>query len=186
MIKTFISILSLAAAIGLYFVHIEPMLANIEILKEEESEFNEALEKARQLEEVRERLSTQFLSFGEKELQTLEKFLPTTVDSVHLIFDVNSIAQKYNAELLSADVTGVRSSQRRSDGTELEVPYHTVVFKFSVDMDYKIFLAFIADLEQSLRLMDVSRIGFSTGVDTQSSGPGNNKIEIEFNTYTSN
>ena len=92
MIKTLIPILSLAAAVGLYFVQIEPTLSNIEILKEEESEFIEALEKARQLEEVRERLSTQFLSFGEKELQTLEKFLPTTVDSVHLVFDVTSIA----------------------------------------------------------------------------------------------
>ena len=53
-------------------------------------------------------------------------------------------------------------------------------------MDYKIFLAFIADLEQSLRLMDVKSISFSTVVDTQKFGPGNSIIEVEFNTYSSN
>ena len=186
MIKTFIPILSLAAAIGLYFVHIEPMLANIEILKEEESEFNEALEKARQLEEVKERLSTQFLSFGEKELETLEKFLPSTVDSVHLVFDVNGIAQQYNSELISAEVIKVKAVKRRTDDTALGAPYQTSVFKFSVDMDYKIFLAFIADLEKSLRLMDVSSIRFSTGIDAQGVGPRDNMIEVQFNTYSSN
>ena len=186
MLKTFIPILSLAAAIGLYFVHIEPTLANIEILKEEEAEFNEALEKARQLEEVRERLSTQFLSFGEKELETLEKFLPREVDSVHLIFDVSGIAQQYNADLISAEVTKVKTVQSRSDDKTLEIPYQTVLFNFSVDMDYKIFLAFIADLEQSLRLMDVSSISFSTDIDVQGVNLTDSIIEIQFNTYSSN
>ena len=186
MFKILIPILSLAAAIGLYFVHIEPTLADIKIIKERESEFDEALEKARQLEDIKERLSTQILSFGEEELETLEKFLPSAVDNVHLIFDVNSIAEQYGTSLISAEVAVEKVTQRRSGDTTLEKPYQTVIFTFSVNMDYKKFLEFISDLERSIRLMDVSRIHFSTGIDAQGFDLGRNVIEVQFNTYSSN
>ena len=93
MIKTLIPILSLAAAVGLYFVHIDPSLANIKILKERESEFSEALEKARQLEEFKERLSTQLLSFEEEELEALDKFLPKTIMGFPVVIDESAKAE---------------------------------------------------------------------------------------------
>ena len=187
MIKTFIPLLSLVAAVGLYFVHIEPTLANIKILREEESAFSEALVKTRQLEEIKERLSTQLLSFDDEKLEALEKFLPSTIDNVHLVFDVNSIAEQYNSDLISAEVARANTVQRNVNDATLEDSYQTVVFKFSVDMNYKIFLAFIADLERSLKLMDVSSIHFSTGISTQGVGAGSAMIiEVQFNTYSSN
>ena len=178
MIKTLIPILSLAAAVGLYFVHIDPSLANIKILKERESEFSEALEKARQLEEFKERLSTQLLSFEEEELEALDKFLPKAVDNVRLIFDVNSIAEQYGTKLISAEAVEIAATQS-------EESYTTVDLRFSVDMEYKIFLAFIADLEQSLRLIDVSSIRFSTG-NVTGADTGSGTIDVTFNTYSSN
>lgn len=164
MIKTFIPILSLIAAVGLYFVYIDPSLANIEILKEQESEFDEALDKVRQLEEIKERLSTQLLSFDKEELEALDKFLPKAVDSVHLVFDVNSIAERYDTQIASVAVDESRAVRNSSGYTTLENPYQTILFKFSIGMDYKNFLAFIKDLEQSLRLMDISSIHFRKSV----------------------
>ncbi len=156
-LPTFLIILS----IGLFTVYIDPTYKEIKDLKAISSQYQEALNKSKELRIVRDSLLESYNSFTEEDLSRLKRLLPDNVDNVRLIMDVNSMASRYGAVIRDIRVnvpTG--SDDVRVNITDIK-KYESVTLSFSMSSTYENFIKFIGDLRDSLRLVDITHIDFT-------------------------
>ena len=133
-------------------------------LKEEWKKYDAAITKTREIETKRTGLLERYNAIALEDRERLEKLLPDHIDSVRLIIDINNIASQYGMTLKnitlsesgnnggSAGENSIGPSENQSEGVGL---------KFGILGSYENFRTFLADLEQSLRLVDVKTITFT-------------------------
>ena len=159
--RTLLPVLFLVIAASIFFGYIDPAYSRIQELRTEESEFNEALTRSRELQQVRDQLLSRYNVIAPQSIARLEKLLPDNIDNVRLILDMDSIAARYGMRTRNVQL---QSGDGRASAGQIgqdERAYQSVVLSFSVSGSYDNFRAFIADLERSLRLVDVVNISFT-------------------------
>ncbi|MEK7530868.1 MAG: type 4a pilus biogenesis protein PilO [Patescibacteria group bacterium] len=176
--KALIPIFSIAIAIGLFSWYIDPAYARIETLREEEATYDAALDRSRELQEVRDQLLSRYNTFSAVDVARLEKLLPDHVDNVRLILDLDSTASKYGMRVRNVAIDDQDKKKNSTDtlGPD-EVGHESLVLSFTVSGQYSTFRQFMADLEKSLRLVDVVGLTFST------SDTGIYDFTVSINTY---
>lgn len=162
-------IILILVSVGVFFFFIDPQYKEVQALQEQKAEYDQLLEKAKQLRSAREELNSRYESFSDSELETLEKVLPDTVDNIRLIVDMNDIAEDYGIVIRNIGVSGGplqedesgqnRTTASRNSGTK----YGTITLNFSVTTTYDIFKQFMMDLENSMRLLDIKDFSVSAG-----------------------
>jgi len=176
MSRPVLSIILIAISIGAFFSVINPRYEGIKVLQTENAEFDQALEKARELQSVRDDLLSRYNTFSTEELEKLEKILPDNVDNVRLILDLDSIASRYGMTIrkvsLTEKVNVVSEIQTANEIGEIEL-------SFNVESSYGDFKKFIRDLEQSLRIVDISKLAF---IQDDDKGDGTD-FKITIKTY---
>lgn len=158
MTKTLVPIFSIIAALALYFLFISDNLERIGELQTEASQFDEALASAQELEEIIDRLTTEKNDISTSDLNKLDVLLPDRIDSVRFIYDLNTIANIHNKTLADVGLEEVVGDL-----------FTSTVVTFSINGTYNELIAFISDLERSLRIVDIQGISFKVTniADTQ-------------------
>lgn len=170
-----ISISLLVASVGVFLGYINPTygaatgetelrMRSIQELREEQGRYTDALQKTREIEQARVGLLEKYNRITIENRERVEKLLPDHIDSVRLIIDINTLASQYgmtlkNITLLDAQ-TGARQQPKVSAIGPREERFKAVGLKFGVSGSYDDFRAFLKDLEQSLRLVDVGMLAF--------------------------
>lgn len=154
----------LAVAIGGFFKLTEPVLGEIDVLKAERAELNQALDNAKELREVQDSLLAAYREIAPADLDRLNKFLPDNIDNVRLIIDVNNIARQSGMTIKNIKIKTAAGEEEssvidKSSGNEMEP--ESLTLGFSVTGPYTNFQKFLSDLARSLRLVDVEVVGFS-------------------------
>ena len=97
-------------------------------------------------------------------MQKLGRILPDNVDNIRLIIDINGIAARHLLSINNIDMGAVSDSATSrnalavgSSGSAIG----SVELGFTITASYDDFLAFIQDLEHSLRVVDIETISFS-------------------------
>ena len=92
----------------------------------------------------------------------MRKLLPHNIDNVRLALDLDGIASRHGLRV--QDVTVQTSAEASSQGriAQDSGPVDSVVISFSVVSQYPNFVAFLKDLEKSLRIVDVVSLSFTT------------------------
>lgn len=165
--KTLIPILFVLIAGGLFFGFIDPTYNSVKELRAEEAKFDEALNRSKELQQVRDQLLSRYNTFSQADLERLEKLLPDNVDNVRLILDLDSLAVRYGMRLRDVGFQSDNSRAQRGQVGASDTDYDSLILSFSVTGSYDTFRAFVESLEQSLRLVDIQSISFSatdTGV----------------------
>jgi len=159
-------IVILVAAAGLFFIYTDPQYQQIKSLQAQTAQYDDALTKAQQLRSIRDQLLSKRNTFAPEQLTNLEHALPDNVDNIRLIIDINNIAARHGLSLKSISAGGVSDSSAArsalavgSSGSAVG----SVTVDFVVNADYNSFLAFLHDLEHSLRIVDVEKISFNSG-----------------------
>jgi len=173
MTRLFLPFILVAAAFGLFSFYTNPAYQTIKELQIENNSYDEALTKAQELREVRDQLLAKRNNLPPSDLEKLKHVLPDNVDNIRLIIDIDSIALRHNLALANVDLGDLSKQKTTQAGSEGEAsPIGSVAIGFSVSTsNYEEFLAFLQDLERSLRLVDISDISFTasaTGVVTYS------------------
>ena len=163
-------ILLIAVAVTLFFTYLDPTYARVSELRSEQATYDDALDRSKELIAVRDRLLDTYNNFSRDDLRRLERLLPDHVDSVRLIIDIDSIAAQYGLRVQDVSVSTV------SDGGNPQ-PIGVVNLGFSVEASYEALKQFLMDLEDSLRILDVTSITF-TANDT-----GFTRYSISVRTY---
>ncbi len=179
--KPFLPILLVAVAAGLFYTFIDPTYKLVQEITAEEKQYNDALEKLHELQDIRDSLLVKYNSFSDDDLERLNKMLPSNVDNVRLALDISSIASGYNMRIKNISVNESPTATRNTSAGVLgSVPllYESVEISFSVASTYDNLVAFLLDLERSLRIIDITHLSFS------SIGNGDlNEYDISFKTY---
>lgn len=162
--------------IGLFFSYIDPAYNHMKELREDNTRLDAALTKSKELQEARDALLARYNTMPSADIAHLERLLPDNVDNVKLILDIDNIASnhsiilgdfEFDAEPLVEDVYA--GDEIVQDTTSPEAWYEAAELRFSVLATYDEFLAFLKDLERSLRIVDVRqlRVGNVGDADAQ-------------------
>lgn len=167
--KTIVPILLLVASIGIFIGVTNPQYQAVKNIQTQVASLNDALDKSVQILNKRSQLEAEYNSFSSGDLGAIDKILPDDVDNVQLALDMNGIARNHGMSIRNIkiqDQTVNNSSSGQATLGPNNSPVGSLVLSFEVTGDYQSFVAFLKDLEQSLRIVDV------IGVDFQATDTG--------------
>lgn len=157
--KLVFSSILIILGVALFMVYTDPTYENIKVLRAEEKQFDDAIEKSMELIDIRNSLLGKYNGFSKADLDRVEKLLPDNIDNVRLILDLDGIARSHGVALRNVEVGQTATTDGQAD------PLGHVTLTFSVSSPYNTFQEFLQDLESSLRLVDVKTISFEAGDD---------------------
>lgn len=163
MTRFILPIIFIVVALGLFFGYVDATYTNVQELREEENRFAEALDKSKELQQVKERLLSKYNSFPTSELERLEKLLPDNVDNVRLVLDLDDIASQHDMRVRNVAIGSVSEPGGGVVGPENKA-YRSLVLSFSTTATYGDFIRFVNDLESSLRLVDLVNVTFNAPI----------------------
>ncbi len=154
--------------------------------KAEIAVYQQNLVTANELQQSRDTLITQYNNIPKADLDNIKTLLPDSVDNIRLIIQLDSLATKnalsslrsvdYNPDQVPAAAGAQTTAAARasSDPAAAQRPYGEFVISFQTTGQYANFLSFLSDLEQNLRLVDVTNIEFTpaTATGTQTAATG--------------
>jgi len=115
------------------------------------------------------------------QISRLDNFLPTQLDEIQLIVDVNNIARQSGMAIGEIDIRADSANQNQRGGTPSagsgDPQVRNLTMSFAVVGSYGQLKSFLGDLARSLRIMDVESLSFSLSED------GRNRYNIRITTY---
>ena len=170
MTKIILSFVFLATALFLIFGYVKPTFDTAERIKSNTSQYDRALSKAREIQELKRSLLSRYNLFAGANLGKLEKLLPSHVDNVRLVLDIDGIASVRGIRISSVKVQ--KDADKETDvqtggavgfnsAAQAAQPYKTLVLEFTTIATYSEFKLFLQDLEHSLRIVDLVSLDVS-------------------------
>lgn len=158
---------------GAFFMYIDPNYRGSNLgegqrsvldLQKEDAEYRSALNNTTAIRQKRDMLVTKMSEINPVDLEKLNKLLPDNVDNIKLVIDMNQIAKDHGLTLKNVKLdTAVKANPDKLGADNNK--YGTVGLSFSVSSSYENFQNFLADLEKSLRLVEITELSV-TGNDT--------------------
>lgn len=162
------TILIVIAIAGFIFIT-NPLYGEVSLRREQIKSYDEALSNSKALEAERDKLTQKYNSFDPENLSRLQKLLPDSVNNIRLILEIEKIALPYGMVLkdVKYDTTNKNSKELTMEvasvtETLINKNYGTWDLEFSTQGTYNNFVNFIKDLENNLRIVDISSIQFSS------------------------
>ena len=192
MTRFIMPIILVGIAISVFFVFANPLYNEISTIREEVKSYNEALDNSKALENERDKLTAKYNAINPENLTKLEKLLPENVDNIRLILEIERIALPYGMVLKdvkynTADADSVTASGAviQGGGVARTTPKDYGIFdlEFSTTGNYRNFINFTKDLENNLRIVDMSSITFSSDSISPSSNPNSKTVPSEIYKY---
>lgn len=153
------SIIMVLASFGLFFAYVDPTYSEIKVLQGEKADYSRALANSKALQAERDKFLERYNAIDAGDRERLIKALPDNIDNVRLIIDIDEVAKKYGMRIRNFSASAVEESQVIGSDSGL---YGTLTLSFTTTASYNTFLAFSKALEQSLRVIDISAISFSS------------------------
>lgn len=169
--KNLTPIILVVLAIGIYFTFTQGKIAEFKEVQKVNAEYQQALDNSEKLIKVRDAVLKSYNEISPEDQERLNLLLPDNVDNVRLIIDVNGVAARHNLAVKNIKTTASAANSSSATAAapqntgRINVPstYDTVTLSFNVSTNYETFIAFLRDLEASLRILDISKITLSVG-----------------------
>ncbi|MFA5936786.1 MAG: hypothetical protein WC822_02815 [Candidatus Paceibacterota bacterium] len=193
MFKFILPTILIGSSIAGFFVFTSPFYKDISLKREQIKSYNEALDNSKALEAERDKLTQKYNSIEPENLSKLQKLLPDNVDNIRLILEIEKIALPYGMVLkdVKYNATDKENTESQtagivqSEGVAQPKNYGVLGLEFSTQGTYSNFINFLKDLENNLRIVDISSIQFSSNasVGTNKSLPEAYKYNFKIKTY---
>lgn len=154
----------IGASIAVFVTLINPRYQEVKLMRANVASYSDRLDTAQKLKLSREELIARYNSIPKAELDNLKVLLPDSVDNIRLIIQLDSLATKNGLSSLrnvQYDAAKTEQGAKPEATTGVQKPYGEFTMSFETSGQYKNFLSFISDLEQNLRLVDVSTVSFN-------------------------
>jgi hypothetical protein len=173
MIRTITPIFSIIVAFVVFFFYTKPMFAEIKITQGEAAQYEEAASKAQELNAELARKLNEKRGYSVENLERLDALVPNSINEVKILADLSELARSHNMLFGNVNVENVdggtsNKSSSAEEGTALSqtvsyVDIENASLTFSLIGTYEQFKAFLADVERSLVMMEITEIDFMTG-----------------------
>ena len=192
-------------ALGIYFTVTKGIIADGQSVQALNKQYTDAINNAQRLISVRDQVRTNYNNVSADDKARLDKMLPSTVDNIRLIIDLNNLALSHGMTFANIRASvGSGSSQTPTGKTagqstpilqqqlttgggaaannsllaDISAPVlDTVTVSFNVNANYEQFISLLQDIEADLRIMDITHLSM------QSSENGVYTWNLEFKTY---
>ncbi|HEX7724437.1 MAG TPA: hypothetical protein VF438_01725 [Candidatus Paceibacterota bacterium] len=175
--RNLLATIFIIAAIGIYFTITKSMVADAQQVKADNAELVKALQSADLIIKTRTDVTQKYQQISEENRNRLDKMIPSAVDNIRLVIDLNNIALQNHFAL--SDVKAVVPSTNNSPGhaavaagsassfgSSLSDPVlDKVQVSFSAVTTYEQFIAFMQSIESNLRIMDLTHLAVSANAD---------------------
>ncbi len=180
-----IPIILLISSLGIFFGYVDPNYKgssytpgdystySVSALQGELGNFQQIETSSQQVKDKRDSLIAQKNSISVDDQDKLAVMLPSNIDNIRLIIEINNIASQKGISIKNISF----SEQGANQNAISTQAYGTLNLKFTVTTTYGNFLNFLSDLESNLRLIDVTGISFS------STNSGLYDFNVSINTY---
>lgn len=200
--RNFTAAILIIIGLGIYFTITRSMVVDAESVKAKNNELLSALNNADEIIKARNDVTKKYTSIPERDRNKLDKMIPSAVDNIRLVIDLNNLALQNHFSLsdvkasVQSNSSGARSFASQSGGQGSLPPppagpagslaisqyvadpiLDTVTVSFKATAGYQEFIDFLKDIEMDLRIMDLSHISFKAN-DT-----GSYDFTVEFQTY---
>lgn len=165
MLRTILSALGIMIAGGLFFIYSQPTYDNTHVLKSQIKEYDQALDKASELQKLKQSLLSRYNAFNPDDLDRLHKLLPDHVDNVRLILDLDHLAGNYGIALQNVIISSPLSESNNKAGIgpigAAKQRYDSLTLRFSTRSTHANFVKFMEALESSLRIVDIVSVSIA-------------------------
>jgi len=171
------------------FMYVLPNYNEVMDLREREAVLDEGIIKADQAEAIKQSLQEKLDAISDEQYSMLDRILPKKLDDIALANDLQGLASRYGISIGNISInTGNQSDDNTSsrfqnesisqDAPILQVSeIQEATVSFKVTTTYETFLKFIADLQDSLQLFDITLINFTNG-------DGEYSFNVDLKTYS--
>ncbi len=163
-------------------LYTNPSYQAMKELQDGAGSYDTALTKSQELKKVRDQLISKRNTFEPANIQKLEKILPDNVDNIRLVIDINNIAARHGLTLKDVQLGNVSDAADTRSAAAVGASSSavgSVELGFSLSASYENLLAFLVDLEHSLRVIDVEELSFQVA---QAAG-GDNSYDFTIRTF---
>lgn len=179
--KKYLPLILILGALAIFFLFIDPQYEEVQKLNRQKKDNDTMLQLAQDLQRQRDLLQGSYNSIGIDERRELEKLLPDTVDNVRLVLDINNIAEQYGISIQNIDISKDNPTEdgksKVASSVERATDIGTIRLGFTITSTYEVFINFMKDLEETLRVVDIRSLSIRPG-----QGPFMN-YEIVIDTY---
>jgi Tfp pilus assembly protein PilO len=166
----------LAIVIGYFFVY--SPLGELTSLAGKKQEYETSLAMVKNIENVKNELSTKFNGISANDKKNIDIVLPNSLDFVRLISQIDAVAAGYGISIGGISSKGISSPVGASVGDAgVEKPYNSATINFTFTASYEKFNAFMDELGRSMRILDIRSMRLASGKD------GIYSYSVEFETY---
>lgn len=178
MFKFILPIILIGVSIAGFFIFTNPFYKDISFKRDQVASYNKALDNSKELESERDKLTQKFNSIDPENMSKIKKLLPDNVDNIRLILEIEKIALPYGMVLKDVKYDAIKEDETTSGTTKNATPiavtpqepnasasnkdYGVWSLEFSTQGTYSNFINLVKDLENNLRIVDISTIGFSS------------------------
>lgn len=184
MIKSIISLVCLGGAVALFFFYTKPTYDGLQTIQSRTAEYDLALDKAAELQRLKQSLLSRYNSFNPSDIERLHKLLPDHVDNVRLVLDLDTLASRHGLALQNVVITSAAKADPRAAALETIGPatqsHDSLTLRFATTGTYEKFVTFLADIERSLRVVDIVELKMSSA---QSTGEPQFRYDIVLRTF---
>ena len=189
------AIILVVISLGVYFTVTSGLISDAQAVNDVNNQYASALTHAVQLTDARDALLKQFGKISDEDRSKLAKMIPSTVDNIRLVIDLNSIARAHGFSLSGVKATASSGSTVNNGATpaaamvgnpataginaaSIASPVlDTVSVSFGAIAGYDQFISFLQDIETNLRVMDLTNLSLT------SAGNGNYSFGVQYTTY---
>ncbi len=167
--KKYLPLILIAVSVIIFFTFIDPQYEELKKLNKQKKDNDNMLELSQELQRRRDLLQASYNNIGIDDRRQLEKLLPDTVDNVRLVLDINNIAEKYGISIQNIDVSkdavnvDKTTNTAVSSSVERAIDIGTIRLGFTVTSTYEVFINFMRDLEETLRIVDIKSLNIRQG-----------------------
>jgi Tfp pilus assembly protein PilO len=186
MMRNIFSLLFIAGAIAIFFLYTSPAYDSMQGLSAQGAQYDAALDKATQLQEVKQTLLSRYNSFDPNAITRLSTMLPDQVDNIRLILDLDNLAGRFGMQLQNVDISSSASQSGSvvSSIASAAQPYDSLTIQFSTHGTYQQFTQFLSALQSSLRLVDILSISLAPSGSTGTQGTGEPTYQYQMTVQT--
>lgn len=163
-------------AIAVYVTLTRAKIDELYAVSADNAEYKTAIDNSDRLTALRDKLLDQKKAISAMDSEKLEKMVPSTVDNIRLIIDLNNLARqngvtlknvKANANTSSDKSAAIASTIKTNANSGASVlpedqiatpTLDTVSISFGVTASYQQFIEFMKALESNLRIMDLTKL----------------------------
>ena len=175
----------------MFFTFINPHYQKIKVEKVELSDYNEALDNSKIILGQKNDLLNAVNEIPQEQKDKLEKLLPSNIDNIRLIIEINNIAKRYGITLRAIEfgsTPGSGGSKADSSQMGQKSPttnavggnneYGTVTLGFTTIASYRTCVSFLKEIETSLRLVEIKSVLFDAPASSQDKDLYTFRIEL--------